>query len=106
MASDLTAPDPAQRRQGDTYLVTDADREAFTRDGYVRRINEIALNLGWENDRLQPGVSFTRKGVSDALEHGGDALPDADAHGGERVARLAFEQLVGRGGHEPRPAHP
>ncbi len=32
----------------------------ITRDGYVRRINEIALNLGWENDRLQPGVSFTR----------------------------------------------
>jgi ectoine hydroxylase-related dioxygenase (phytanoyl-CoA dioxygenase family) len=35
--TDLTTHDPApgQRRQGATYVVTDADREAFRRDGYV-----------------------------------------------------------------------
>jgi hypothetical protein len=35
-ASDLTSDlSPAERRQGDRYLVTDDDREAFARDGYV-----------------------------------------------------------------------
>jgi phytanoyl-CoA hydroxylase len=35
--TDTTTADlaPEQRRQGSTYLVTDADREAFRRDGYV-----------------------------------------------------------------------
>lgn len=36
MGSDTdTDLDPAQRRQGATYVVTDADRDAFRRDGYV-----------------------------------------------------------------------
>jgi iron complex outermembrane receptor protein len=32
----------------------------ITREGFVRRLNELVLNLGWENERLQPGVSLTR----------------------------------------------
>jgi iron complex outermembrane receptor protein len=32
----------------------------ITREGFVQRLNELVLNLGWENDRLQPGVSWTR----------------------------------------------
>lgn len=36
MSSDPTVDlSPEQRRQGSTYVVTDADREAFRRDGYV-----------------------------------------------------------------------
>lgn len=31
----MSDPTPEQRRQGGTYVVTDADREAFRRDGYV-----------------------------------------------------------------------
>jgi iron complex outermembrane receptor protein len=32
----------------------------ITREGFVRRLNELALNIGWENERLQPGLSWTR----------------------------------------------
>lgn len=35
MSSTGTGPSPEERRQGGTYLVTDEDREAFRRDGYV-----------------------------------------------------------------------
>src|SRR5215472_11143724 len=51
---------------------------------------------------LSGGLMRCRSRVADALEDGGDALADADAHGDERIAAARPLQLADGGKREPR----
>jgi len=37
----------------------------ITRSGFVKRVNDLHLGLGWRNGKLSPGVSYTRNGGGD-----------------------------------------
>ena len=118
-ASDLTSDlSPAERRQGDRYLVTETDREAFARDGYVHLRGVMS---GDEMDEIEsvyerflrgeipvPGKDFNDMTTG---EHGTDPagyavinvmvprryLPEWQGNLYERRAQSIADQLCGPG---------
>jgi phytanoyl-CoA hydroxylase len=118
---DGAAPDqlsPAQRRQGDRYLITDADRDAFRLDGYVHlpgvmSVDEMAEVEAVYDRFLRGEIAVAGKDFNDMTtgEHGGDPsgfavvnvmvprryLPSWQGNLYERRAQSIAEQLCGEG---------
>jgi phytanoyl-CoA hydroxylase len=113
-----TDPPPARRRQGDRYLVTEADREAFRRDGYVHLRGVIdddeMVAIEEVYDRFLRGdIAVEGKDFNDMTtgEHGTDPagyavvnvmvprryLPEWQGNVFERRAHSIAEQLCGEG---------
>jgi ectoine hydroxylase-related dioxygenase (phytanoyl-CoA dioxygenase family) len=111
-------PDPAARRQDDRYLVTDADREAFRRDGYVHlrgvMSDDEMVDIEDVYDRFLRGeIAVAGKDFNDMTtgEHGTDPagyavvnvmvprryLPEWQGNLYERRAQSIAEQLCGEG---------
>lgn len=111
-------PDPAARRQGDRYLVTDADREAFRRDGYVHlrgvMSDDEMVDIEDVYDQFLRGeIAVAGKDFNDMTtgEHGTDPagyavvnvmvprryLPEWQGNLYERRAQSIAEQLCGEG---------
>lgn len=111
-------PTPAQRRQGDRYLVTDADREAFRRDGYVHlpgvMSDDEMADIEAVYDRFLRGeIAVAGKDFNDMTtgEHSTDPsgyavvnvmvprryLPEWQGNLYERRAQSIAEQLCGEG---------
>ncbi len=114
----LGRPDPAARRQGDRYLVTEADREAFRRDGYVHlpgvMSDDEMADIEAVYDRFLRGeIAVAGKDFNDMTtgEHGTDPagyavvnvmvprryLPEWQGNVYERRAQSIAEQLCGEG---------
>ena len=47
------------------------------------------------------GLCFGSRGLVNAFDNGGDALPHADTHSGEAIATAAFFHFVNERRHEP-----
>lgn len=74
-----TASDTSSRRHGETYRVTDADREAFARDGYVHLPGVLSEDEVLEIERvydafLRGEIAVAGKDLNDMTtgEHGTD----------------------------------
>ena len=110
--------DPAQRRQGDRYVVTDTDRDAFRRDGYVHLAgvmsdDEMADIEAVYERFLRGEIAVAGKDFNDMTtgEHGTDPsgyavvnvmvprryLPEWQGNLYERRTRSIAEQLCGEG---------
>ena len=110
--------DPARRRQGDRYIVTDADRDVFRRDGYVHlpgvMSDDEMADIEAVYDRFLRGeITVAGKDFNDMTtgEHGRDPsgyavvnvmvprryLPEWQGNLYERRAQSIAEQLCGEG---------